>query len=217
MGWLANAQGLPKFDAPCMARLNQLTPQTVPAGAVLFRPGETVKGFVIVLSGQVDVFLIGPTGRDIQLYAVQPGQSCIQSTLGLLGGEDYSGEAITRTDCTLILIPRDMFLTLMNMSADFRTFVFTAFALRMQNMMQLIEKVAFQRVEYRLAQTLIERAKNGEIHATHAEIAVMIGSAREVVSRRLDALAKRKVVSMDRGNVHIIDMDALKRLALAGR
>ena len=213
MDWLSGAQGLPEFEAPCATKLNQLSPQNLPIGTVLFCPGETVKGFVIVLSGQVDVFLTGPTGRDIQLYAVQPGQSCIQSTLGLLGGEDYSGEAITRTCCTVVLIPRDMFLSLMETSSAFRSFVFTAFATRMQSMMHLLEKIAFQRVECRLAQTLIERAEDGAVHATHAEIAVMIGSAREVVSRRLESLAKRGIVILDRGVVQIVDMGTLELLA----
>lgn len=181
----------------------------------MFRPGEIAKGFVVVLSGRVDVVLIGPTGRDIQLYAVEPGQSCIQSTLGLLGGEDYSGEAITRTECQLILIPREMFLTLMDLSGPFREFVFTAFAKRMQNMMHLLERVAFQRVESRLAHVLLDRSENDVLHATHAEIAVMIGSAREVVSRRLDALAKRQIVQLDRGLVRLCDRPTLLRLAAA--
>ncbi|MBV1895680.1 MAG: Crp/Fnr family transcriptional regulator [Rhodobacteraceae bacterium] len=215
MGWMANAPGLPDFDAPCVARLSQLSFQTLPVGSVLFRPGESVKGFVIVLSGQIDVFLTGPSGRDIQLYVVQPGQSCIQSTLGLLGGEDYSGEAITRTDCKVVLVPRDMFLDMMNLSSEFRTFVFSAFAARMQSMMHLLEKIAFQRVECRLAQAMVERSENNTLYATHAEIAVMIGSAREVVSRRLEALAKRGIVSLDRGVVHIIDMGTLEQLARA--
>ncbi|MBV1925814.1 MAG: Crp/Fnr family transcriptional regulator [Rhodobacteraceae bacterium] len=213
MGWMANAPELPEFDAVCMARLSQLSSQTLPVGSVLFRPGETAKGFVIVLDGQIDVFLTGPSGRDIQLYVVQPGQSCIQSTLGLLGGEEYSGEAITRTNCKVVLIPRDMFLDLMNLSSEFRTFVFSAFAARMQSMMHLLERIAFQRVECRLAQAMVERAENNTLYATHAEIAVMIGSAREVVSRRLEALAKRGIVNLDRGVVHIIDMQTLEHLA----
>lgn len=213
MTWLESAKGLPDFDTPCRAQLGHLVPQIAPAGTVLLRAGETVKGFVVVLSGQVDVFLTGPTGREIQLYAVEPGQSCIQSTLGLLGGEDYSGEAITRTDCQLVLIPRHMFLDLMETSGSFRTFVFTAFAGRMQNMMHLLERVAFQRVESRLAQTLLERSENNVLQATHAEIAVMIGSAREVVSRRLDAMAKRHIVRLDRGVVQILDRALLRQLA----
>ena len=215
MGWVDDAR-LPPLDPDARATLDRLSPMQVPAGTALFHPGETVKGFVAVLSGRVEVFLTGPTGRDILLYAVEPGESCVQSTLGLLGGEDYSGEALTRTDCTLVLIPRDAFLRLMDRSAAFRGFVFSAFADRLQSMMHLLEKVAFQRVEARLAEALLARADNGVLHATHADIAVMIGSAREVVSRRLDALARRGFVALDRGQVTLLDPEALRALADAG-
>ena len=215
MGWVADA-ALPRLDPETTAALDRLSPMEVPSGTALFHPGETVKGFVVVLSGRIEVFLTGPTGRDILLYAVEPGESCVQSTLGLLGGEDYSGEALTRTDCRLVLIPRETFLALMARSDPFRSFVFSAFAARMQNMMTLLEKVAFQRVEARLAETLLARATDDRLQATHAEIAVMIGSAREVVSRRLDALARRGIVGLERGQVHLIDREALRAIAEAG-
>src|SRR6056297_4006876 len=158
MTWVAQATSLPPLEAAAKARLAQLTPFDAPRGTALFHPGETVKGFVIVLAGRVDVFLTGPTGREILLYAVEPGQSCVQSTLGLLGGDDYSGEAITQDDCTLVLVPRSLFLRLMDEDPAFRAFVFRAFAQRMQSMLHLLENVAFIRVEARLAQCLLERA-----------------------------------------------------------
>lgn len=213
MGWVASATGLPPLCPRAVGALDRLPVIETPAGTVLFHPGDTVKGFVIVLKGRVDVFLTGPTGRDILLYAVEPGQSCVQSTLGLMGGEEYSGEAITRTDCRLVLVPRETFLALMDMSDAFRGFVFTAFATRLQSMMHLLERVAFQRVEARLAQCLLDRAENGTLRATHAEIATMIGSAREVVSRRLDALEKRGILRLDRGAVHIADAATLSEIA----
>jgi CRP/FNR family transcriptional regulator len=101
----------------------------------------------------------------------------------------------------------------MDLSVAFRKFVFTAFAQRLQSMMHLLDRVAFQRIETRLAQCLLERAEDGTLMATHAEIAVMIGSAREVVSRRLDALARRGIVALDRGVVRILDAGSLRELA----
>jgi len=213
MGWLARATGLPKPGAAAAALLERLAPAEVPAGAVLFRPGETVKGFVIVLSGRVEVYLTGVSGREILLYEVVPGQSCVQSTLGLMGGEDYSGEAVAREACEIVLVPRDTFLHLMDCDPGFRRFVFAAFAERLQSMMHLLDRVAFQRIETRLAQCLLARAERGRLKATHAEIAVMIGSAREVVSRRLDALARRGIVAQERGVVRILDAETLAELA----
>jgi len=130
-----------------------------------------------------------------------------------MGGDAYSGEAITRTACELVLVPRDTFLRLMGLSDAFRHFVFAAFAQRLQSMMHLLDRVAFQRVETRLAQCLLDRATGDTLHATHAEIAVMIGSAREVVSRRLDALARRGIVAIERGIVRILDAETLSEIA----
>jgi CRP/FNR family transcriptional regulator, anaerobic regulatory protein len=159
------------------------------------------------------VHLIGPTGRDILLYDVVPGKSCIQSTLGLLGGNDYSAEAVAERPSRLVLLPRGAFLDLLGSDAAFRTLVFSAFAERMQSMMHLLEKVAFQRVEARLAAWLLSRAEGGPIAATQQDIASGIGSAREVVSRRLDALAKQGWIAQERGRVTVLDADALRRLA----
>ncbi|QGX98704.1 Crp/Fnr family transcriptional regulator [Roseovarius faecimaris] len=213
MSWLQEATGLPPFASEIETLLEGISPMEVPEGTILFRPGETVKGFVILLEGQVDVYLTGQSGREILLYSVSPGQSCIQSTLGLLGGEEYSGEAIARSACRLVLVPNALFLTLMDRSTAFRGFVFSAFARRMQSMMHLLDQVAFQRVEARLARCLLDRAENGVLRATHADIAVMIGSAREVVSRRLDALARRGIVTLDRGQVSLRDPRSLEDMA----
>jgi len=213
MGWRARATGLPPLDPATTAALDRLVPKTVPAGTILFRPGDDVQGFVVVLSGRIEVYLTGLSGREILLYAVEPGQTCVQSTLGLLGGDEYSGEAITRAPSELVMIPREIFLRLMDGSGAFRTLVFAAFAQRMQSMMHLLDRVAFQRIETRLAQCLLARAEGGRLAATHAEIAVMIGSAREVVSRRLDALARRRIVALERGVVRILDAQTLAELA----
>lgn len=213
--WIDLAAGLATLEYDARQELSALRPFDMPRGTVVFRPGDAAKGFVIVLSGRIDVFLTGPTGREILLYSVEPGSSCVQTTLGLLGGDDYAGEAIAAADSKVVLIPRTLFLSLMERSAAFRTYVFTAFASRMQGMMHVLERVAFQRVEGRLAQALLDRAEGGDVQVTHQELATVIGSAREVVSRRLEAFARSGWVSTERGNVILTDLPALRRLAAA--
>lgn len=215
MGWVETASELASLDRDTAHRLNTLTPMDVPAGTVLFSPGDAVKGYVIVLQGRVSVSLTGASGREILLYAVTPGQSCIQSTLGLMGGEDYTAEAITDQDSRVVLLPKSLFLQLIDTSHSFRTVVFAAFAGRMQTMMRLLEKIAFQRVECRLAAHMLERADaQGHISTTQQELATAVGSAREVISRRLDAWSRRGWVKTGRGTVQIIDADALQSVAL---
>ncbi len=214
MSWAAEAADLAALDAPARAALDRLTPLDLPEGSVLFRSGESVKGYVIVLSGKVSVRLTGPSGRDILLYQVAPGQSCIQSTLGLLGGDDYTAEAVTDTPTRLVLLPRTLFLGLLDSSPGFRRLVFSAFAARMQSMMQLIENVSFMRVEARLATLILDRADAGGILTmTQADMATAIGTAREVVSRRLEGLAKTGCIDHERGVVRILDRAALSRQA----
>lgn len=214
MDWVKTASDLASLDRDTAVRLNTLTPMDVPAGTVLFSPGDAVKGYVIVLQGRVSVSLTGASGREMLLYAVTPGQSCIQSTLGLMGGEDYTAEAITDQDSRVVLLPKPLFLHLIDDSTSFRTLVFKAFAGRMQTMMHLLEKVAFQRVECRLAAYMVERADaQGHISATQQELATAVGSAREVISRRLDAWSRRGWVKTSRGAVQIIDADALQSVA----
>ncbi len=213
--WISQTPALAALDSDSRAALAAFEVLSLPRGAVLFRPGEEVQGFAFVLEGRIEVYLTGANGRELMLYAVEPGQTCVQTTLGLLGASDYTGEAITACPTRLVMVPRAAFLRLMESSSAFRGIVFAALAGRMEDMIRLMERVSFQSVESRLAAWLCARTERGRIAATHAEIAAQIGSAREVVSRRLDAFARRGWVKTERGAVEICDRKALERLALA--
>jgi CRP/FNR family transcriptional regulator len=179
----------------------------------MFRPGDVAQGFVVVLSGRIEVRLTAASGREILLYAVEPGESCVQTTLGLMGDEPYSGEAIAATEACVTLIPRPLFLRLLDSDDGFRRFVMSAFGQRMAELTHLLEKVAFGRVEVRLAGALMDLATEDVVEATQAELAARIGSAREVVSRRLEAFERNGWVSVERGHVRLRDPDELRRLA----
>jgi CRP/FNR family transcriptional regulator, anaerobic regulatory protein len=212
--WLKEA-GLPAgIDDTTLRGLSALKPQVFPAGSVLFRPGDEAKGFIIVLSGRISVFLTGASGREILLYDVTHGESCVQTTLGLLGGEAYTGEAIAESDVRAALVPRALFLDLMNSSEWFRHVVFKSFGERISDITKVLEQVAFVKVEQRLARQLLADADaQGVIGHTHQDLAVVIGSAREVVSRRLEALSKRGLVSLERGQIIILDRQGLAAAA----
>lgn len=188
----------------------------LPQGAVLFTPGTAAQGFPIILSGRVDVTLTTAAGREILLYAVAPGQSCVQTTLGLMGGEPYSATATTVGAVQAILIPRALFLRLMEEDPAFRTFVLRVFGQRMTDLTRLLEQVAFGSVEARLAHALLSMAAGAEVRATQSALASRIGTAREVVSRRLEAWAAAGIVATGRGAVRLIDRAALQRIAEDG-
>lgn len=195
------------------AALAPLPRRRIDRGTVLFRPGDAAQGFVVVLSGRIEVRLTAASGREILLYAVEPGESCVQTTLGLMGDELYTGEATAATDAEVVVIPRPLFLRLIDGDDGFRRFVLRAFGQRMAELTQLLERVAFGRIEVRLASALLDLAQDEVVDATQAELAARIGSAREVVSRRLEAFERHGWVTVERGHVHLRDLPELKRLA----
>ena len=214
MSWTGQATELVELEPEARNALDALAPMDIPQGSILFRPGESVKGYVIVLNGRIGVNLVGPTGRDILLYTVEPGQSCIQSTLGLMGGDDYSAEAVAEVSSRVVLMPRALFLDLIESSTAFRKLVFAAFAERMQSMMHLLERVAFQKVEERLAAHLLAHCgSDGVVNATQADLATAIGSAREVISRRLEILEHRGCILRERGRVRVVNPELLRQLS----
>ncbi len=213
MSWTRTLEAFKGLDEAAQAELDALPARDIPAHQILFRPGEAAQGFVVVLSGRVDVYLTGPSGREIILYSVTPGKTCVQTTLGLLGDEAYTGEAITSEPARLVMIPKPLFSRLMDESKPFRAYIFSAFGERLNDMMAVLERVAFHKVEARLAHGLLERAVGGEVSATQAELAAQIGSAREVVARQLDTFAKRGLVERKRGSIRLMDLAALERLA----
>lgn len=215
MSWLAEAPALAGLEPRDRDRLAQLRPMDLPAGAVIFRPGDAAQGYAVVLSGRVDVSLTGASGREMLLYSVEPGQSCVQTTFGLLSEAAYSAEAETARATRLVLIPRTVFLDLLDRSAPFRGLVFGAFADRMASMLKLVETVAFTRAECRLAARLLHLSADGPVMATHQELAAQAGTAREVVSRRFEAWARKGWVRTARGQVEVIDRAALSDLAQA--
>lgn len=212
MDWISQLG--PLADAT-RAELAGLPKRTLPRGLDLFAPGDKAQGYPVVLSGRVEVFLTGPNGREILLYAVEPGQSCVQTTLGLLGDEPYTGAATTVMDCETVMVPKPLFLRLMDGDPAFRGFVLRSFGQRMGDLTRLLESVAFGRVEARLASALLDLAEGHVVRATQSEIAARIGSAREVVSRKLDVFAKSGWVTTERGEVHLRDPVALRRASAA--
>lgn len=211
--WCQEIQGLAGLHGPLRSELDHLPVRQIAKGQVLFHAGDMAQGFVVVLQGRIDVNLTSPGGRGILLYAVEPGQSCVQTTLGLMADEAYSGEALAVSDLRLVMIPRGLFQRLMDEDAGFRRFVLTAFGRRMQDVTRLLESVAFESVESRLAAALLDLAAQGVVHATQAELAARIGSAREVISRRLDAFQRKGWVATDRGTVRLLDLQALTEAA----
>ncbi len=212
--WIDDVAALNGLEPEARALVADLQPMTLEAGRVLFSPGAACSGFAMVLSGVVRVGVNSDTGRALVLYRVSADEVCVQTTLCLMAGLEYSAEGVTETPVRLVMIPAARFDRLMAVSRIFRTFVFQRFGARMQDISRLLEMVAFVRVDSRIAQALLARADaDGKVAATHQSLAEEIGTAREVVSRQLDAFAKSGLVRTARGEIALLDRAGLEARA----
>ena len=126
----------------------------VPAGTVLFEEGKPCRGFPMVLDGAVRVARGSPGGRTLELYRVTPGELCVVSTSCLFGQTPLTAHGQTLASTELVLLSPAGFDRWVR-HEPFRRFVFGIFADRIADLMALAEAVAFQRLDQRLASTLL--------------------------------------------------------------
>jgi len=203
----------PLRDAPpdCIERLRQETKVLqVPAGTRLFDERAQCSAFPLVLDGSIRVSKISAQGREILLYRVTPGESCVLTSGCLLGHIDYAATGIAETAVLLIAVPLPLFEQLLARHEPFRRHIFELFGARLSELMLLVEEVAFHRLDQRLAALLLSRAPT--LRATHQAIADELGSVREIVSRLLGSFADRGLVQLSREQIDIIDVNGLTRL-----
>ena len=195
-----------------LARQIDTSVQTLdlPAGTVVFDERQPCRGFPFVLGGAIRVAKRSSGGRELPLYRVLPGESCIITSSCLLGHSDYNARGVAEGETVLALLPRPLFDELIGTPA-FRDFVFALFSERMADLMQLVEEVAFRRLDQRLAALLL--GKGRVVHATHQQLADELGSVREMVSRLLKGFAEQGFVRLGREQVEVLDPAGLRRLA----
>ncbi|MEW9920949.1 Crp/Fnr family transcriptional regulator [Marimonas sp. MJW-29] len=185
-------------------------------GTVIFGPGNPAQNLLLLVKGTVRVQQLSEAGREIVLYRVHAGESCVLTTACLLAFEEYSAEGIAETDVEAILISRDDFDELVSVSKEFRAFVFEAYSRRITDLFLVIEEIAFKRMDIRVAQKLLElRGEDSTLHLTHQQLAVELGTAREVISRQLKEFERRNWLTLSRGVIELRDVEAIEALAEA--
>lgn len=185
----------------------------VPAGTSLFGAGSPCRQFPFVLQGSIRVAKVGD-GRELQLYRVGPGESCVLTSSCLVGSSDYPASGVVAADARLVVLPRDAFDDLMARHPPFRQYVFGLFAERLADLMGLVEAVAFHKLDRRVAAALLGRGK--VVSLTHQQLADELGSVREIVTRVLRGFADEGWVRLARGSIEIVDAGALRRVAAGG-
>lgn len=197
-----------QMAAPQLDALLAAAPlRRVPAGSVLFTPNMPCEGFPLVLEGSVRVTSGSAGGREIVLYRVSPGEGCILSGSCLLGHNHYTARGMAESEVALLKIPPAPFQELILQFPPFRQFVFDMYGTRLAEVMELIEEVAFRKLDTRLARLLVQRGP--VLKVTHQNLADELGSVRVFVSRLLRSFEERGWVSLERERVNVADAKSL--------
>ena len=204
----------PAFDGLGEAALGRVLEQAqvlhVPAGTPMFGEGSPCRQFPLVLEGTIRVAKASD-GRELQLYRVAPGESCVLTSSCLVGSRDYPASGVVERDARLVVLPKAVFDELLATHAPFRQYVFSLFAERLTDLMALVEAVAFHKLDRRVAAALLGRGKI--VALTHQQLADELGSVREIVTRVLRGFADQGWVQSSRGSIEVLDAAALRRVA----
>ena len=183
-------------------------------GHSVFGPNSIPDSLLFLYDGTIRVSQSSENGRDIVLYRVDAGESCVLTTACMLAEEAYNAEGVAETDITVVTLPKLAFDSLVTDEPAFREFVFAAYSRRLIDLLRVVDDVAFGRIDVRLAERLLNLVGgNKEIAATHQQIASELGTAREVISRVLNDFQKRGLIAQSRGRIAVLDKPALRALA----
>jgi len=208
------------FIEPSSAASSNTVSQ-VPALRLTASPGETVlqqgrscECFIYIETGLVKVEKIAASGHEIMLYHLGPGQSCELATSCLLAGHRYPAIAQAEKPSTILLINKTEFFKLFLANAGFRQFIFADLDNATSHLLDLLEDVVAIPLEQRIARFLYQQHLiRNPVATTHQQIAVELGSAREVVSRLLKKFESNNWIQRSRGLIWISNSTALKELA----
>ena len=178
---------------------------TLPAYTTVLSEGENVRQIPVVLSGVIKVYTTYEE-RDLLLYYIEPGQSCIMSFNAILNSEMSKVNAVTETEVTAMLIPADSLRNIYKNYPDFHSIVFSWYNLRYQDLLHTIQHLIFDKLDIRVLEHLKTKQKvlNKEVlKITHQQIAQELGTVREVISRVLKKLEHQGDIEITKEGIKI--------------
>lgn len=182
---------------------------------VLLFDGSETESVLLVLQGSVRVYKVSELGRELTLYRVEPGETCVLLLSSVLAERAYPAVAVTDADTLAIHIPARRFKQWMQNNREVQEFVFQILNKRLVHVMMLVEEIVFRSMDLRCAEYLLKRSspEQPQVFVTHDEIAGDLGSAREVVSRVLKEFEKDGLLALSRGKIEVLDRRRLMRMA----
>lgn len=176
-----------------------------PSGKTLLSGDDKCSGFIIVISGCLRVFISSPDGKEITLYKLLQGDSCIFSASCIFNNVNFNVNIEALEDTEVIILPSNQLDILSKGNPLIKEYILQLTQSKMSEVMWLLEQILFTSFDERLKNYLLEFDSN-VINITHNTIAKDLGTAREVVSRMLKHFENQGLISLSRGSIEIINL-----------
>jgi len=211
--WLNTFPELSELEPEAKAELLGATQfNRMRQGDIAYRQGQACHNYVMCIEGQTRVFKTSESGREIMLYQVGPGETCVLTTSCLIADNPFPAESTAQSDVLLAALPATVFHRLMISSPKFRHYVLGNYGDLLSSLIMLVDEVAFASLDLRLARRLLaETNAQGVVSKTHQQLALDLGSVREVISRYLSEWERMGWVRSSRGSIEVLDRPALAR------
>jgi CRP/FNR family transcriptional regulator len=201
---------LPSFTDPRLlqAILDKSQLIKLEPGKVLMEPGQFVKMVPLVLEGAIKIMRMDEEGKELFLYYLDPGETCALSLTCCSASKPSEIKAVVEENTLLLAVPVKVHEEFSDEYKQWKDFVSTTYQRRFQEMLEALDAVAFKRMDERLMRYIVTKMKQfkaNELHTTHQEIATELGTSREVVSRLLKQLEKKKWIELGRNVIYIRD------------
>jgi len=178
-----------------------------PAETILLNLQSYIKSIPIVLSGSIKVIKTDEDGQEILLYYIKPGESCIMSFLAGLHNDTSKIKAIVEEDAEVLMIPIEKAGQWIREFPEWTDFIFNLYQKRFEELLDVVNAVAFQKMDVRLMNLLQQKASlfhTKEISVTHQQLADELGTTREAVSRVLKQLEKSQALVLSRNKISLV-------------
>ena len=183
------------------------TIRTYSPDTVIIDENDYIKFVPIVLQGSIKVFKLDEDGREILLYYIKPGESCVMSFLGAACNGTSKIKAVVEDEAQVLILPVHKAIELIRENPQWIQFIFELYNRRFEELLSVVNAIAFQKVDDRLwelLKTKVKMHKTSELNMTHQQIADDLGTAREVVSRLLKQLEREGKISLGRNKIRIL-------------
>ena len=221
MKLVAKITAVPLFEGLSAKQLEKLASigveQDAPRGRIVFSEGEEASGLFVVSAGRVKIFKLAPSGKEQILHVFGPGEPFGEAAV--FAGRRFPAHALAVEPSRILFFPRPALLELIRENPDLALAMLGVLSLRLKRFTNMIEDLSLKEVPGRLAAYLLHlhrrlgRPAELELDMTKTELASLLGTMPETLSRILSKMVRQGLITLDGRRIRLLEPDELESLA----